>query len=114
MGSESLASDEFHRVNASIERARSIAWMFVHVAIPEGKIDDQLISAINRDILEAVAEAEADRWKHLEARVWVHTREIKDGTWGAAGRPFTLENICRLCGARVREARCRPVGGKKR
>lgn len=104
-------------VAASVARAKSIAWMFVHrtetyvgngltgpdaprgpvykfdVKIPEGQIDDLFIPAINRDILAALVEAEEGRWKHPELRLWVFVSEIKDGTWGAAGYPLHLEPI---------------------
>ncbi len=104
-------------VTASTARAQSIAWMFVHrtdtyvgnvqtgpdakrgpvykfdVKIPEGQVDDAFIPAINKDILAALVEAEAGRWKHPELRLWVFVSEIKDGTWGAAGYPLHLEAI---------------------
>lgn len=104
-------------VEASIQRASSIAWMFVHrtdtyvagdpvgpsaprgpvykfvVNIPEGQLDEVFIPAVNRDILAALTEAEAGRWKHPELRMWVFVHEIKDGTWGAAGSPLHLEGI---------------------
>lgn len=104
-------------VQASTDRAQSIAWMFVHrtdtyvaaqrvgpeaprgpvykfvVSIPEGQIDDVFIPAVNRDILTALVEAEDGRWARPELRMWVFVHEIKDGTWGAAGFPMTLEGI---------------------
>ncbi|MEU2358893.1 hypothetical protein ABZ599_39080 [Streptomyces misionensis] len=104
-------------VRASLERAASIAWMFVHrtdtyvagqltgpgtavgpvykfvISIPEGQIDDEFVPAINRDIMAAVREAEDGRWPRLGARVWVHVHEVLDGRWGAGGQPKTLEDI---------------------
>jgi len=109
--------DDPAAVQASIKRASSIAWMFVHrtdtyvsgaavgpsaprgpvykfvVNIPEGQLDEVFIPAVNRDILTALTEAEGGKWKHPELRMWVFVHEIKDGTWGAAGAPLTLENI---------------------
>lgn len=109
--------DDPAAVQASTDRARSIAWMFVHrtdtyvaaqpvgpqaprgpvykfvVSIPEGQIDELFIPAINRDILAALVRAENGRWAHPELRVWVFVHEIKDGTWGAAGFQMTLEGI---------------------
>jgi len=109
--------DDPAAVQASIKRASSIAWMFVHrtdtyvagnpvgptaprgpvykfvVKIPEGQLDDVFIPAVNRDILAALTEAENGRWKHPELRLWVFVQEIKDGTWGAAGEVMHLEGI---------------------
>lgn len=109
--------DDPAAVQASIKRASSIAWMFVHrtdtyvagdpvgptaprgpvykfvVRIPEGQLDDVFIPAVNRDILTALTEAENGRWKHPELRLWVFVQEIKDGTWGAAGEVLHLADI---------------------
>lgn len=104
-------------VEARVERAESIAWMFVHradtyvagravgpetprgpvykfeVKVPEGLIDDDYLTGINRDILQALTEAEAGRWPHPESRLWVIVGEVPDGLWGSAGRPFPLRAI---------------------
>jgi phenylpyruvate tautomerase PptA (4-oxalocrotonate tautomerase family) len=109
--------DDPAMVEASVKRANSIAWMFVHrtdtyvagqpvgpsaprgpvykfvVSIPEGQIDEEFIAAINRDILQALTDAEDGRWKHPELRLWVFVHEIKDGTWGSAGMKTQLEDI---------------------
>lgn len=109
--------DDPAAVQASIKRASSIAWMFVHrtdtyvagipvgpeaprgpvykfvVRIPEGQLDDVFIPAVNRDILSALTEAENGRWKHPELRLWVFVEEVKDGTWGAAGGVLHLRDI---------------------
>jgi phenylpyruvate tautomerase PptA (4-oxalocrotonate tautomerase family) len=94
------------------KRASAIAWTFVHrtqtyvaglpaeapvykfvCQIPEGQIDDQFAPAVNRDIMQAVADAEVGRWPHLERRIWVFVQEIPDGAWGAAGMPRHLPDI---------------------
>jgi phenylpyruvate tautomerase PptA (4-oxalocrotonate tautomerase family) len=104
-------------IETRVQRAESIAWMFVHrtdtyvagqavgpwaprgpvykfeVTIPEGMIYEEYLSAINRDILAALTKAENGRWKHPELRLWVTTREVKDGYWGAAGQPFPLRSV---------------------
>ncbi len=104
-------------VGARVERAESIAWMFVHrtdtyvagrsvgprtptgpvykfeVTVPFGLVDDEYFTAINRDILEALVEAEAGRWPHPEFRLWVVVHEVPDGYWGAGGRPFPLRSV---------------------
>ncbi len=38
-------------------------------------------------------EAEGGRWPNPEARVWVFTWEVPEGTWGAAGRPIGLRDV---------------------
>ncbi len=38
-------------------------------------------------------EAEAGRWPDPGARLWVFTREVPDGTWGAHGFGLHLEQI---------------------
>lgn len=105
------------RVEASTERANSIAWMFVHraetyvagrateapyykfeVSIPEGVADDEYRTSIAGDITDAVAEAEGTKaekagWLHIAARVWVFTYEVPDGSWGAAAQPMRLRQI---------------------
>lgn len=99
-------------VEASRERASSIAWMFVHrtetyvagestevpyykfeVTIPEGLIDDVFRDSIVSDLTRAVAEAEGGKWRHVSQRVWVFTYQVPDGSWGGAGRTMHLRDI---------------------
>ena len=99
-------------IEASRARASAIAWTFVHrtetyvagkpieapyyrfvATVPEGQIDDQFAPAVNRDIMQAVAEAEAGRWPNLERRLWVTIHEVYDGRWGAGGRVLHLKHI---------------------
>jgi phenylpyruvate tautomerase PptA (4-oxalocrotonate tautomerase family) len=99
-------------VEASHERASSIAWVFVHrtetyvaglpieapvykfvVSIPQGMIDDVFIPAMNRDVFAALKEAEGGKHPKLGQRVWTFVREIPNGTWGAGDRPLTVGNI---------------------
>lgn len=99
-------------VEASRSRARRVAWLFVHhpevyVAghlrdepfyrfichVPEGQADDEFRIAVTRDITQAVADAEGGRWPHPEARVWVFTWEVPEGTWGALGAPYRLRDV---------------------
>jgi phenylpyruvate tautomerase PptA (4-oxalocrotonate tautomerase family) len=105
-------SDDPDAVEASRERARAVAWLFVHrpelyvagkvreapyykfeCRVPEGQADDVFREAVNRDLVQAVAEAEGGRWPHPEARVWVFTWEVPEGTWGALGRSFGLRDV---------------------
>ena len=99
-------------VQASRERAKSIAWMFVHrtetyvagrlatephykfvITIPEGTIDERFAPAIDREIFEALREAEGGARPRLGQRVWIHIHEVLDGRWGAGDRPMPLTSV---------------------
>jgi phenylpyruvate tautomerase PptA (4-oxalocrotonate tautomerase family) len=89
------------------EKVRSLAWVFVHrhemyvagapagaphyrfvCQVPEGQYDQERRKAVTKAITEAVVEAESGRWpstEATEARVWVFTFEVPDGTWGGLG-----------------------------
>jgi phenylpyruvate tautomerase PptA (4-oxalocrotonate tautomerase family) len=94
------------------EQARSIAWLFVHrpevyaageptqaphyrfvCQVPEGQYDDERRQAVTADMTQAVVDAEAGRWPNPQARVWVFTYEVPDGTWGGLGRVVRLPDI---------------------
>lgn len=104
--------DDPEAVKASQDRARAIAWTFVHrtdvyvagevpetpyykfhVSIPQGQIDDVFREGIVRAITEAVREVEAGQWAAIEARVWVLTYEVPDGNWGGGGTSVRLRQI---------------------
>ena len=104
--------DDPEAIESMREAAQSISWMFVHrtdtyvagrpsaaphyrflASIPQGQLDDDFIPAINRDIMQAVIDAEGGRYSNSERRVWVFAYEVPDGTWGAGGRPRSLKNI---------------------
>ena len=99
-------------VQASHERASSIAWVFVHrtegyvagkpieapvykfhVTIPQGMIDDIFIPSMNGAVFEALKEAEGGKHPQLGQRVWIFVHEISNGSWGAGDRPVTVGNI---------------------
>jgi phenylpyruvate tautomerase PptA (4-oxalocrotonate tautomerase family) len=101
--------DDPTEIQASHDRASSIAWMFVHhnetyvageipeaphykfeVTIPEGMIDDVFRDSIAADLTRAVAQAEGGKWRHVAARVWVFTYEVPDGSWGGGGRTIHI------------------------
>ena len=104
---------EHEGVHPTNERARSLAWVFVHrhrtyvagapselphykfvCQVPEGQYDEARRQAVTRAMTEALVEAEAGRWPDPKARVWVFTLEVPDGTWGAlGGRVTTLADI---------------------
>jgi phenylpyruvate tautomerase PptA (4-oxalocrotonate tautomerase family) len=95
------------------ERFRSLAWVFVHrhetyvggapaeaphykfvCSVPEGQYDEQRRAAVTQAMTEALVDAEGGRWPEPEARVWVFTFEVPDGTWGGlGGRVVTLPDI---------------------
>jgi len=94
-------------------RVRSIAWLFVHrpdavyvagerasapryrfiASVPEGQYDEDRRAAMVSAITDAVLDAEQGAHERDPSRVWVFTPEVPDGTWGAAGRTFTLADI---------------------
>jgi phenylpyruvate tautomerase PptA (4-oxalocrotonate tautomerase family) len=94
------------------EAVRSIAWVFVHrpeiyvagapasqphyrfvCQVPEGQYDAQRRAAVTREMTEALVEAEGGKWPNPEARVWVFTNEVPEGTWGGLGRVVGLADI---------------------
>ena len=103
---------EHEGVDPSNERARPLAWVFVHrpqvyVAgappkspryrfmsqVPEGQYDDERRAGVTATMTQAVAEAEGGVWPHPELRVCVFTCEVPEGWWGGAGRILRLADI---------------------
>jgi phenylpyruvate tautomerase PptA (4-oxalocrotonate tautomerase family) len=104
---------EHEGVHPTNERARSLAWVFVHrhetyvagapaqaphykfvCQVPEGQYNEERRAAVTKEMVEAVVEAEGGSWPDPEARVWVFTFEVPDGTWGGlGGRVLTLPDI---------------------
>ena len=94
------------------EQVRSIAWVFVHrhemyvagepatepryrfvCQVPEGQYDAERRAAVTKAMTDALVEAEGGKWPHPEARVWVFTNEVPEGTWGGLGRVVGLADI---------------------
>jgi phenylpyruvate tautomerase PptA (4-oxalocrotonate tautomerase family) len=94
------------------EMARSIAWVFVHrpemyvagapatepryrfvCQVPEGQYNAERRAAVTRAMTDALIEAEGGKWPNPEARVWVFTNEVPEGTWGGLGRVVGLGDI---------------------
>src|SRR6266545_4754376 len=97
------------------ERARSLAWVFVHrhetyvagapaeaphykfvCQVPEGQYDEKRRAAVTKAMTEALVEAEGGRWPDPERRVWVFTFEVPDGAEfviGKAGRRYGEERL---------------------
>jgi phenylpyruvate tautomerase PptA (4-oxalocrotonate tautomerase family) len=103
---------EHEGVDPANERARKLAWVFVHrpevyvagappkspryrfiCQVPEGQYNDERRAAMTAGITQAVAEAEDGGWPGPEFRVCVFTLEVPDGTWGGAGRIIRLPDI---------------------
>lgn len=99
-------------VDPTNERARSLAWVFVHrpevavagtaairphyrliASVPEGQYNDKRRSAVVASMTEAVLDAEAGAYPRDPHRVWVLTNEVPDGSWGAGGRVARLPDI---------------------
>lgn len=115
---------EHEGVRPTNERARALAWVFVHrhemyvagepaqaphyrfvCQVPEGQYDAERRAAVTAAMTQAVVEAEDGSWPDPEQRVWVFTREVKDGTWGAFGRVTRLPDIYEaVVGPKGREA----------
>jgi phenylpyruvate tautomerase PptA (4-oxalocrotonate tautomerase family) len=106
---------EHEGVDPSNERARPLAWVFVHrpqvyvagappkspryrfiCLVPEGQYDDERRAAVTARMTQAVAEAEGGAWPHPELRVCVFTCEVPDGWWGGGGRILRLADIYEL------------------
>jgi phenylpyruvate tautomerase PptA (4-oxalocrotonate tautomerase family) len=104
---------EHEGVRPSNERARSLAWVFVHrhemyvggqpaqaphyrfvCNVPEGQYDDERRAAVTAAMTQAVVEAEDGSYPDPQGRVWVFTHEVKDGSWGGmGGRVLRLPDI---------------------
>jgi phenylpyruvate tautomerase PptA (4-oxalocrotonate tautomerase family) len=108
---------ESEGVDPANERARMLAWVFVHrhqmyvagapakqpryrfvCQVPEGQYNDERRAAVTASMTQAVVEAEDGSWPHPELRVAVFTYEVKDGTWGGGGRILRLPDIYEIAG----------------
>lgn len=73
--------------------------------VPEGQYNDERRAAVNAGMMTAVIDAEGGAWPHPERRVCIFTLEVKDGTWGGAGRVLRLPDIYEfILGVEGREA----------
>jgi phenylpyruvate tautomerase PptA (4-oxalocrotonate tautomerase family) len=114
---------EHEGVDPTNERARAIAWVFLHrhemyvggapadepryrfiCQVPEGQYDEERRAAVTREMTQALVEAEGGKRDNPEARVWVFTYEVPDGSWGGLGQVFRLGDIAAVVtGERGRE-----------
>jgi phenylpyruvate tautomerase PptA (4-oxalocrotonate tautomerase family) len=103
---------EHERVDPTNEKARALAWVFVHrpevyvagakpkspryrfiCQVPEGQYNDERRAAMTAGITQAVVEAEDGASSYPELRVCVFRLEVADGTWGGGGRILRLPDI---------------------
>jgi phenylpyruvate tautomerase PptA (4-oxalocrotonate tautomerase family) len=116
------------------EAVRSIAWVFVHrhemyvagapaaephyrfvCQVPEGQYDAERRAAVTKAMTEALVEAEGGKWPNPEARVWVFTQEVPEGTWGGFGRVVGLGDIAEFAvGEAGREYAERRIAERRR
>lgn len=125
---------EHEGVNPANERARALAWVFVHrhemyvsgapaqaphyrfvCQVPEGQYNDERRAAVTAAMTQAVAGAEHGAWPDPERRVWVFTYEVKDGTWGGLGRVMRLPDVYEfVVGAKGRELAEQVLAARRR
>jgi hypothetical protein len=74
-------------------------------SVPEGQYDDERRLAVVGSMTEAVLDAEEGAYPRDPDRVWIFTREVPDGTWGARGQIWRLGDIA----AHVISERARPL-----
>jgi phenylpyruvate tautomerase PptA (4-oxalocrotonate tautomerase family) len=91
---------EHEGVEPTNERARMIAWVFVHrhqiyvagapakepryrfvCQVPEGQYNDERRAAVTAAMTQAVVEAEDGRWPHPELRVVVFRTRSRTARW---------------------------------
>jgi phenylpyruvate tautomerase PptA (4-oxalocrotonate tautomerase family) len=126
---------EHEGVRPTNERARALAWVFVHrhemyvggepaqaphyrfvCQVPEGQYNDERRAAVTAAMTQAVVEAEDGSRPDPEGRVWVFTLEVKDGTWGGlGGRVIRLPDIAEhVLGGKGREAAEQVLAARRR
>jgi phenylpyruvate tautomerase PptA (4-oxalocrotonate tautomerase family) len=126
---------EHEGVRPTNERARALAWVFVHrhemyvggepaqaphyrfvCQVPEGQYNDERRAAVTAAMTQAVVEAEDGSRPDPEGRVWVFTHEVKDGTWGGLrGRVIRLPDIAEhVLGDKGREAAEQVLAARRR
>jgi phenylpyruvate tautomerase PptA (4-oxalocrotonate tautomerase family) len=99
------------------ERVRAVTWTFLHrpkvfvagdvpalppyrfiLLVPEGQYDDEIRTAVVREVTAAVARAEGRAFDEVSPRVWVFPTEVPDGTWGGRGQIRRLPDILAYLG----------------
>jgi 4-oxalocrotonate tautomerase len=69
----------------------------VNIRVPEGSLSQKKKERMIQLVTDAVVEAEGfgDAVRPI---TWVIIDEVKDGSWGAAGRAVHLEDLSKLVG----------------
>lgn len=67
----------------------------VNIRVPEGSLSEEKKNRMIELVTDAVVEAEG-YGDAVRPITWVIIEEIKDGNWGANGRPVKLEDLAKL------------------
>jgi 4-oxalocrotonate tautomerase len=67
----------------------------VNIRVPEGSLSEEKKSRMIELVTDAVVEAEG-YGDAVRPITWVIIEEVKDGNWGAAGRPVRLKDLAKL------------------
>jgi phenylpyruvate tautomerase PptA (4-oxalocrotonate tautomerase family) len=94
-------------------RMQAIAWVFVHrssavyvggkpaqaphyrvrVSVPQGQFNDKRRAGMIDAVTNAILDAEGGRFERDPQRVWVFPTDVAEGTWGAGGTVWRLQDI---------------------
>jgi 4-oxalocrotonate tautomerase len=67
----------------------------VNIRVPEGSMSQEKKERMIELVTDAVVEAEG-LGDAVRPITWVIIDEVKDGSWGAAGRPVRVEDLAKL------------------
>ena len=67
----------------------------VNIRVPEGSLSEEKKNRMIKLVTDAVVEAEG-YGDAVRPITWVIIEEVKDGNWGAGGRPVKLEDLAKL------------------
>ena len=67
----------------------------VNITVPEGSLSDEKKKRMIELVTDAVVEAEG-YGDAVRPITWVIIDEVKEGSWGASGRPVRLEDLAKL------------------
>jgi phenylpyruvate tautomerase PptA (4-oxalocrotonate tautomerase family) len=107
---------ECEGIDPSNPAARALAWVFLHrpitmfvagnpteaphykiiASVPEGQLDNERRTRMVAAVTNAVLDAEPEDRERDPKRVWVFTHQVPEGTWGGAGRVFSLADIASM------------------
>ena len=67
----------------------------VNIRVPEGSLSQEKKERMIELVTDAVVEAEG-YGDAVRPITWVIIDEVKEGSWGASGRPVRLEDLAKL------------------